>query len=209
MSQSGQGKPGAADGLSVEHCRQFWEGSFQRLDGLLQALKADRAAHLRSMPTSSPLTVAAQGERAMTMVRTFHASPAKVFDAWINPALIARWIGPRELTLTSCRIDARSGGSFSLTWHRADGTDMVLDGSYVEVLPPRRIVHTGTVRGDAFRVTTIFTEHGADTAVIITVEYGSRQRRDEVMASRMKDRIADDCLRLDTLLATPIGDARD
>jgi uncharacterized protein YndB with AHSA1/START domain len=211
MSQRDGGKPGAADGRSAEHCRWFWEGSFQRLDGLLQALKADsarsRATHLHSVPTGAPLQLAAQGERAVTMVRTFHALPSRVFDAWVAPGLIARWLGPRDLPLTSCRIEARAGGSFSLAWRNPDGSEMVLSGTYLEIRPPHRIVHAGTMRGEAFRVTTTFTAQGNDTAVTIAVEYASRQRRDEVMASRMKDRIADDCLRLDALLAAPPADA--
>jgi uncharacterized protein YndB with AHSA1/START domain len=210
MSQSDGGKPGAPDGPSAEHCRWFWEGSFQRLDGLLQALKADsarsRATHLHSVPTGAPLQFAAQGERAVTMTRTFHASPSKVFDAWVDPGLLARWIGPRDLPLASCRIDARTGGSFHLAWRKPDGNEMVLGGTYLEMLPPRRIVHAGTMRRDAFRVTTTFAGQGNDTAVTITVEYASRQRRDEVIASRMKDRIADDCRRLDALLAGPPAD---
>jgi uncharacterized protein YndB with AHSA1/START domain len=202
MSQGDRGKPGAADGESVEHCRWFWEGSLQRLDGLLQALKAQHGRHLRSVPACRFPGLVANGERSLTMVLTFPASPRRVFDAWTDPALVPRWLGSRDLPLISCRIDARTGGVFVLAWRKRDGGELVLSGNYIDVLPPHRIVHTGSMRGEAFNVTTSFAPRAAATEVTITVEYASRQRRDEVLMSQMTERIADDCRRLDALLAT-------
>jgi uncharacterized protein YndB with AHSA1/START domain len=61
------------------------------------------------------------------------APPAVVFAFFIDPALIARWMG------TNPTIDARAGGAIRIEFPRTDRTD-VMRGVLLELDPPRRLV---------------------------------------------------------------------
>lgn len=87
---------------------------------------------------------------SLVTVRVAHrfAAPAeRVFDAWLNPAQACRFLfATRTGNIMRCQIDAREGGSFTVTDRRphADGDESVFDaehrGTYVEIERPRRLV---------------------------------------------------------------------
>jgi uncharacterized protein YndB with AHSA1/START domain len=84
------------------------------------------------------------------VTKRYDASPERVFDAWLDTAMIGKFLfGPalREETILSLSIDARVGGAFSFVVQRKD---MTLDhtGTYLEIDRPRRLVFTWGVRGD-------------------------------------------------------------
>jgi uncharacterized protein YndB with AHSA1/START domain len=71
------------------------------------------------------------------------APPARVFQAITDPNQMPRWWGQQDLyTLTECKADLRVGGKWSSVGVGADGTPFRSDGEYLEVDPPRRLVHT-------------------------------------------------------------------
>ncbi len=70
------------------------------------------------------------------------APPATVFDAWTDPALLARWWGPHGFTIPVCTADARPGGRYLIVMRAADGTDYPTTGVYREVVRPERLVFT-------------------------------------------------------------------
>jgi len=80
--------------------------------------------------------------RTLTMTRRFAAPRERVFAAWTDRALVARWFGPVDVTCTIHQWDARTGGAYSLTMHDADGDDMPLAGVFREIVPPERLVLT-------------------------------------------------------------------
>jgi uncharacterized protein YndB with AHSA1/START domain len=81
------------------------------------------------------------------VTRTFTASPERVFDAWLQPELVARWMfGHTELQeeVVHLRTDPRVGGAFSFLVRRgSEEVDHV--GHYLEIDRPRRLVFTWTV----------------------------------------------------------------
>jgi uncharacterized protein YndB with AHSA1/START domain len=60
------------------------------------------------------------------------ARPETVFDFWIDPAKMARWMG------RNINLDARPGGVFRIDYNGSD----IASGTYVEVDRPTRIVLT-------------------------------------------------------------------
>jgi uncharacterized protein YndB with AHSA1/START domain len=60
------------------------------------------------------------------------ANPETVFDCWVDPTLLVRWMG------TSVDIDPRPGGIFRIDYNGRD----VVRGEFVEVDRPRRLVVT-------------------------------------------------------------------
>ena len=80
----------------------------------------------------------ADGEIVST--RVFDAPREVVFRAFTDPALLARWWGPKGFTNTFHEFDPRPGGAWRFVMHGPDGTDYPMTKDFVEVVPPERIV---------------------------------------------------------------------
>jgi uncharacterized protein YndB with AHSA1/START domain len=71
------------------------------------------------------------------------APPERVFEAITDPAQLSQWWGQSELyRITERTADVRPGGKWSSVGVGADGKSFRVDGEYLEVDPPRRLVHT-------------------------------------------------------------------
>ncbi len=85
------------------------------------------------------------------LTRHFPASPERVFDAWLDPASLGRWMfGPdvRDEEIVRIELDARPGGRFSF-FVRRKGLEIDHVGQYVEIDRPRRLVFTWGIRGES------------------------------------------------------------
>lgn len=74
----------------------------------------------------------------------YTTSAERVFDAWLNPELVGKWMfGPalREEKILRIEIEARLGGSFSFLVLR-DGEELDHVGEYIELKRPNRLVFT-------------------------------------------------------------------
>ena len=140
------------------------------------------------------------------VVRKFNAPKALVFDAFVKPELIKRWLlGPDGWSLPVCTIDLRVGGKFRYVWREdATGTEMGLSGEYRAIEPPDRIVHTETFddyspEGEAV-ITTLFREKDGKTVVEMSMLFPSKTARDGGIANGMTDGMAISYDRLDEVL---------
>lgn len=82
-----------------------------------------------------------------TVTQQLDASPERVFDAWIDPALLGRWMfGPaiRDEEIVRLVTDPRVGGEFSFVVRR-DGVELDHVGRYLELDRPRRLAFTWAV----------------------------------------------------------------
>jgi uncharacterized protein YndB with AHSA1/START domain len=71
------------------------------------------------------------------------APPARVFQAISDPTQLPRWWGQDGLyRVTKSTMDLRPGGKWRSEGKGADGTEFYVEGEYLEVEPPRRLVHT-------------------------------------------------------------------
>ena len=76
----------------------------------------------------------------LRITRRFHATPERVYDAWLDPAVAARWLfATPGGEMQRVDIDARVGGGFRITERRAAG-DADHHGRYIELDRPHRIV---------------------------------------------------------------------
>jgi len=91
---------------------------------------------------SSTATASARPEREITITRIYDAPRELVFSAWIEPARLARWWGPKVFTNPVCEADARVGGAWRIVMRGPDGTDYPCGGVYREIVPPQRLVFT-------------------------------------------------------------------
>jgi uncharacterized protein YndB with AHSA1/START domain len=83
--------------------------------------------------------------------RAFAVRPEAVFDAWLDPAWLGRWMfgpGMRAETVLHLRTEPRVGGRFSFLVER-QGQRIDHIGTYLEIDRPRRLVFTWAIRGES------------------------------------------------------------
>jgi uncharacterized protein YndB with AHSA1/START domain len=88
------------------------------------------------------------------MTRVFDASRAMVWKAWTDPQMVAKWWGPRGVTVPACEVDARRGGKISIVMLAgkelgpAAGQEWPMKGTFEEVTPQDRLVYTASALQD-------------------------------------------------------------
>jgi uncharacterized protein YndB with AHSA1/START domain len=83
----------------------------------------------------------AENPGTIVITRRFDFPMERVFDAWLDPAKARRFLfAAPGRTLVRVDIDARVGGSFTIT--RRDDEDIEHIGTYLEIDRPRRLVFT-------------------------------------------------------------------
>src|SRR5215510_9890048 len=127
-------------------------------------------ARRESEPTATKnrTTVERKSERETVVTRTINGPARIVFEAFTKPELFKQWWVPKSfgLTLLSCELDVRVGGSYRLVFSH-DGSEMAFFGKYVEVTPHSRLVWTND-EGDEGPVTTAtFEEKAGKTLVVL------------------------------------------
>ena len=78
---------------------------------------------------------------SLTLVRRYRTTPARLFEAMTDPALISRWFGPRDVTVLSAESDPRVGGRYRIRMKGAESDEVHdVSGVYKEVVPGERLV---------------------------------------------------------------------
>jgi uncharacterized protein YndB with AHSA1/START domain len=110
--------------------------------------------------------------------RTYDAPPARVFAAWADPALKARWYAdPDETGTVEFELDFRVGGREISRGRSPGGPDYSYEARFQDIVPDQRIVYTYDMHLDEARISVslatvelrpagagsrlIFTEQGA------------------------------------------------
>lgn len=138
------------------------------------------------------------GETDVIIRRSFSHSPAKVWRALTEPALIRQWLSP---DLTACKIDARPGGSFRYDW-----PEFYFSGPVIEVEPPHRLVHVEHFNGDTTQgptVTTTLTPEGTGTRMTVVMRYRDTQTRATAIEQGFTDGIDEVYGRIEELIFHP------
>lgn len=105
--------------------------------------------------------------------RTINATAERVFDAWLDPAWIGRFMfGPhlRDEQIVSLSNQAHVGGVFNYRVTR-QGVEINHTGTYREIDRPRRLVFTWGVdaeQGDLSVVTIDLSPHGESCTLVLT-----------------------------------------
>jgi uncharacterized protein YndB with AHSA1/START domain len=105
--------------------------------------------------------------------RRIAASAARIYDAWLDPSLAARFLfATPNGRMRSVDIDARVGGSFRIVETR-NGEEAEHFGVWLELERPRRLVFAFSIERadpDADRVTIDIIDEGDACRVILTHE---------------------------------------
>ncbi len=122
---------------------------------------------------------------AIVLRRTYKASRERVFAAWTQPEVAAKFLGPDEVTVPDIQMDVRTGGSYRITMLMADGERWIVRGIYREVRAPERLAMTWRWEEENpadehdSLLTLEFNELGGETELVLTHEqFMSAESRD-------------------------------
>src|SRR6476469_7472693 len=85
---------------------------------------------------------AESNEPALEITRVVPAARSIVFVAFVDPAELTKWFGPKGFRARSLEFDARIGESYRLELQPPQGDPFFLTGEFREVHSPVRLAYT-------------------------------------------------------------------
>src|SRR5216683_865607 len=85
--------------------------------------------------------IAEPGKQELFIIREFDAPRELVFRAHIDPEIIVKWLGPRDMTMIVETFESRNGGSYRYIHKDKNGNEYAFRGVNHEVIAPERIIN--------------------------------------------------------------------
>lgn len=82
----------------------------------------------------------------LELTRLLSGPPEKVWRCWTEPELLKQWWTPVPVVTKEAVIEPRPGGRFYTLMQMPDGSEHPNDGSFLEVVPERKLVFTDLFR---------------------------------------------------------------
>ncbi len=101
-------------------------------------------------------------DREIVSRRVLNAPRERVFKAWTDPDILAKWWGPKGFTNTFQEFDMWPGGAWRFIMHGPNGVDYPNQSVFVEIVPNERVVLDHVV-APRFRLTATFEDQGGKT----------------------------------------------
>jgi uncharacterized protein YndB with AHSA1/START domain len=104
----------------------------------------------------------------------YPVAPARVFDAWADPAVKARWFsGAPDRAAEPMKMDFRVGGTEQAVTRGDGGPVIVYEGLFRDIVPGERIVVANWIDVDGQRIsvsqfTAEFQADGSGTRIVVT-----------------------------------------
>lgn len=149
--------------------------------------------------------IAEPGSLEVVTTYTVDGPSELVFKAHTDPDLIPRWWGPRYLTTTIDKLEARPGGQWRFIQRDPDGNEYGFHGVYHDLTSPQRIVQTFEYEGAPGHVildTLTLEDLGGRTKVTTQSIFQSLEARDGMLQSGMEIGAREGMERMNELLAT-------
>ena len=111
-------------------------------------------------------------KQTIHMERIFDAPRQLLFDYFTVPELICTWWGPQSVITERAEINLAPGGSCRWEMRDRENKRLILHGTILEVVPPKRLVMTHQWQGDD-QITTLtleFVEAGEKTKLLLKQE---------------------------------------
>lgn len=123
---------------------------------------------------SEPTTDAA---RTVTVSRVIDAPPDDLYDAYLDPEDLATWLPPTGFSAEVHELDPVEGGTFRMSFtgetEETEPYGSTFHGTYLELVPGERIVHTDQFETDepglAGEITATITFEPVDGGTEVTV----------------------------------------
>lgn len=121
----------------------------------------------------------------MSLIRLLDAPADKLYRCWTTPELIKQWFAPEPYTTPVAEVELKAGGRNNIVMRSPEGQDIPCPGTYLELVPNRKIVFTDAFTGDwrpcegaPFMVAIVtFEPEGAKTRYTATVRHWTEEAR--------------------------------
>lgn len=150
------------------------------------------------------LTLSTEGDREIVIRRRFAATPAALYRAHTEPALIQQWLlGPDGWTMPVCICEARPGGRLRYEWRNGAGHGFHVTGEFLELVPYSRIVHVERMHlpdpTPENHVQTCFEADGAGTLMMMRMSLPDAITRKRMLETGMARGMEASYVRLEQL----------
>lgn len=156
-----------------------------------------------------------QDDRVLIITRLLKAPRELVWRAFSDPYHLAQWWGPRDFTNPVCELDFRVGGRWYHVMRGPDGREYPADSTFLEIVPPERIVYRNTVVpaevwGDnppppSFLRTLTFEERDGGTLLTLRAEFDTADDKAQSVRRGFKEGTEESYDRLEALLSSLAG----
>lgn len=138
----------------------------------------------------SKLSLDIEGDRFVIVKRRFAASPEEVYRAHTDPELVRQWmLGPDGWSMPVCINEAKPGGKIRYEWSDGQGAGFYLTGEFLELDPPRRIVHVERMHlpdpTPDNHIETTFAKDGTGTLMTMRMTLPDEATRKAMLATGM------------------------
>ena len=122
------------------------------------------------MLTDNPTS---QADPVLVVRRAFPAPREQVFRAWTEAQALEGWFKPEGQQTHVVQLDLCVGGSYQFDFRTMTGEQSSVSGTYLEIVPPEKLVFTWLSLATDDRetlVTVEFVERSGVTEVVLTHE---------------------------------------
>ncbi|MEO8242057.1 MAG: SRPBCC family protein [bacterium] len=109
-------------------------------------------------------------ELDLELTRLLAAPPALVWRCWTEPELICKWFCPKPWFVSEAVVDLRPGGRFFTLMNGPDGEKVPNEGSFLDVVPERKLVFTDIMGEDYAPIAQPESGAGLSFAAVLTFE---------------------------------------
>jgi uncharacterized protein YndB with AHSA1/START domain len=166
-------------------------------------VKSAPPTHLNTAGTGVT-TLELPGDREVVVRRELAGPRRLVWEAWTSPEHLPHWmLGPPGWTMPVCEMDLRPGGSWRIVWRHPHEQELVMTGTYREVVPPERVVNTeswGPEWPETVNTVTFAEESPGRTTVTLHILYPTPEARDAALKTGMTEGMEATFRRLDDYL---------
>jgi uncharacterized protein YndB with AHSA1/START domain len=132
------------------------------------------------MSTKTDPTGSQAARMEVVSTRTFAHRREALFDAFADPAQLARWWGPNGFTTTIHEFDLRPGGAWRFVMHGPNGSDYENTSEFVEIVRPERIVFDHLRPVHQFRMTMTLEDVDGRTKVTWRMQFEADERNEKL-----------------------------
>lgn len=119
----------------------------------------------------------AKGTHKVVLRKTIAAPRETLFDLWAFPEHLRQWLSPSaDVELFLAEVDFRADGRYRFGFRSGDGIATYVGGTYLEIMPPERLVFTWTPEppdvdaGKKTLVTVDFRDNAGQTEIVLVHE---------------------------------------